>query len=297
LDLGGDDVRDSYTMSQGFAFAKAAGLIYDVSGDDQYLMDPGDPAVGGDPLYFNAQRAGRSNLSLGQGYAFVRRADFTDRAVMSGGVGILIDAAGSDRYEGSIFAQGGGFWFGTGILADRDGDDTYDSLWYGMAAGAHYSLGFLLEGGGNDVYGGVFPRVNVTIAGGHDYTAVFLIDEAGDDMYLGSRITIGSGNANGMGFLVDNDGTDLYDAPSLYSIGSAGLLEGDEPGSAKRKVYSLGVFIDAAGTDTYTMMMMPRMGVGNDTIWRGTNNDDPLVQEVELGTGVDGAGESTLHYP
>ncbi len=297
LDLGGNDHREAYTMAQGFAFAQAVGLIYDTDGDDDYLMDPGDPTVGGDPLYFSGQRPGRANTTLGQGYGFGRRADTTDRAFMSGGVGILIDGAGADRYQGSVFAQGGGFWFSTGILADKSGDDAYDSLWYGMASAAHYSLGLLLDGGGNDTYGQNLPRVNVTIAGAHDYSAVFLIDESGDDMYFGSRITVGSGNSNGIGVLVDNAGDDQYAAASLYSIGSAGLLEGDDPGSAKRKVPSIGVFIDAGGTDGYTFSGNPIDGKVDDAIWRSTNNADPLVQRVELGTGVDGTGESTLHFP
>jgi hypothetical protein len=297
LDLGGSDHRESYSMAQGFAFAKAAGLLYDRDGDDAYLMDPGDPAIGGDPLYFNAQRPGRANSTIGQGFGFGRRADFSDRAFMSGGVGILVDVAGADRYEGSVFAQGGGYWFGTGILADASGDDTYDSLWYGMATGAHYALGLLLEGGGNDVYGGVLPRVNVTICGAHDFTAAFLVDESGDDIYMGSRISLGSGNVNGMAFFADNAGNDQYDVRSLYAIGNAGLLENDQPGSAYRKVLSLGVFLDAAGTDTYTFDMMPFMGVGDDSAWRQFQNDDPLVNEVELGTGLDASGETTLHYP
>jgi hypothetical protein len=299
LDLGGNDRRESYTESQGFAFAKAIGLAYDTSGDDQWLMDVGDPAAGGDPLYFNSQRAGRANSTLGQGFGFGRRADLppvADRAFMSGGVGILVDGDGIDRYEGSIFAQGGGFWFGTGILADRGGDDSYDALWYGMATGAHYATSFLLDGGGNDTYGGVFPRVNITIAGAHDFSTTFLIDESGDDTYSASRISLGSGNSNGIGFFVDNAGSDHYDVRSRYAIGSAGLFN-EMPGSAKRKVNSIGVFLDAAGTDLYTLETMPLAGFGDDMIWRGTNNEDPAVQAVELGTGVDGTGESTLHYP
>lgn len=298
LDLGGSDRRESYSMAQGFAFAKAVALLYDRDGDDTYFMDSGDPALGGDPLYYSSQRPGQANSSLGQGFGFGRRADFTDRAFMSGGVGMLIDGGGADRYEASIFAQGGGFWFGTGILADHSGDDQYDSIWYGMGAGAHYALGFLLEGGGNDVYGGTLPRVNVTIAGAHDYTAAFLIDESGDDVYMGSRITLGSGNVNGMGFFVDNAGSDQYDARSDYALGNAKLGEGQEPGGARRKVISLGVFIDA-GTemDDYTIDGMPHMGVGDDSVWRQSQTDDPLISAVELGSGVDGDGESTLHFP
>jgi hypothetical protein len=294
-DAGGDDVRRAYTMSQGFAFARGAGAIYDLAGDDQYLMDPGDPAVGGDPLYFNAQRPGRANTTLGQGFAFGRRADTTDRAFMSGGLGLLVDAAGRDRYEGSVFAQGGGYWFGTGVLADHGGDDTYDGLWYAMAAGAHYALGALLDADGDDVYGGALPRVNVTVGGGHDYTAVFLVDEAGNDTYHGARITVGAGNLNGIGVFVDNGGDDAYDVKSAYGVGAAGLLEAFEPGSPRKKVQTIGLFIDAGGRDEYTVDGAPFEGRGDDQAWVAGQNADPMVNTVEWGAGVDGVGESTLH--
>ncbi len=297
-DAGGDDIRRSYTMSQGFAYARAAGLVYDKAGNDQYLMDSGDPAFGGDPLYFSSQRRGRANSTLGQGFAFGRRADFTDRAFMSGGIGMLIDAKGEDRYEGSIFAQGGGFWFGTGILADHEGNDTYDGLWYAMGAAAHYSMGFFLEGAGNDIYGAVLPRVNVTIGGGHDFSSVFFVDESGNDTYLGSRITIGAGNLNGIGVFVDNAGDDRYEARSTYGVGGAGVLEADAPGSHRRKIDTFGIFIDASGNDTYELESMePFLGRANDSSWLSNEHEDPLVNLIELGSGLDGTGESTLHLP
>lgn len=292
LDLGGRDTRRAYQMSQGFAYALAAGLSFDVDGDDVYFLDPGDPDQGGDPLYFSAQRPGRANSTLGQGFGFGRRADFTDRAFMSGGIGIVIDGRGDDRYTGGIFAQGGGFWFGAGLLADRAGDDVYDAMWYAMATGAHYGLGLLLEGDGNDRYGDALSRINVTVAGAHDYTAAFLIDAAGDDDYRGSRISLGAGNVNGMGVFVDTAGNDLYDVRSSYALGSAGLLERgpSDPGSARRKVDSVGVFIDAAGDDTYTLDGMPMTPYANDSTWLQTNSMDPIVAETELGVGIDGEG-------
>lgn len=296
FDGGGNDERRAYQFAQGFAYARAAGAVYDVAGDDFYFLDPGDPDAGGDPLYYSAQRPGRANSSLGQGFAFGRRADFTDRAFMSGGVGILVDASGSDRYDGSIFAQGGGFWFGTGILADHEGDDAYDALWYAMGTGAHYALGFLLEGAGNDTYGGALPRVNVTIAGAHDYTAAFLIDESGDDVYNGSRITLGAGNVNGIGFFVDNAGDDEYRPRTAYGVGNAALSENTDAGNARRKVRSVGVFIDAGGTDLYEVNgMPPEANLGNDQTWRQAQNMDPAINRNERGSGVDGVGESTLH--
>ncbi len=307
VDLGGNDVRRAYTYSQGFGFARGGGLLYDVTGDDQYLMDVGDPEFGGDPMYFNAQRPGRANATLGQGFSFGRRADLganADRAFMSGGLGVLIDGSGDDFYEGSIFAQGGGFWFGSGILADHEGDDRYDSIWYGMGTGAHFALGLLLEGAGNDTYGGRLPRVNVTIGGAHDFTTAFLIDEQGDDVYNGSSISMGTGNLNSFGVLIDNQGNDRYDAMRTYAIGNAGHLSANEIGSPRRKVKTVGVFIDAQGDDSFwlttgtgtTATSVPFEGVGNNSFWTQTRNMEDLQLKMnERGSGVDSEGESTIH--
>jgi hypothetical protein len=298
LDLGGSDVRRAYTQAQGFGFARGAGLIYDLAGDDQYLLDNGDPMFGGDPLYPSAQRPTNSNASLGQGFGFGRRADTSDRAFMSGGIGILIDVAGADRYVGSVFVQGGGYWWGTGILADEAGDDHYDGMWYAMGTGAHSALGLLLDRAGNDVYGGTLPRVNVTIGGGHDLSAGFVIDEEGDDTYYGSRITLGSGYSNGMGFLIDNRGDDAYSANSPLSIGGAGLLETGlaDPGSPRRKVKVIGIFIDAGGSDAYEVGGMTPATIGDGRMWTGAQSMDPAVRRIELGSGIDATGDSTLHF-
>lgn len=298
FDAAGDDRLRSYVFSQGFAYARGVGVLYDRAGNDAYELDVGDPALGGDPLYPSAQKPTASNASAGQGFGFGRRADTTDRAFMSGGLGILVDAAGDDRYRASVFAQGGGYWFGTGILADEGGSDQYDSIWYGMGAAAHYSLGLLLDGAGDDHYGEHIPGVNVTIGGGHDFSSAFLIDESGDDNYVGSRITLGSGNANGRGFFADNGGNDHYAANGPFSLGGAGLrdMELNAPGSPRRRVQTIGVFIDAGGTDDYRVMGAAATDSKDDQAWtKHESPQDPVVFASEHGTGVDGAGDSTLH--
>ncbi|MCC7386191.1 MAG: hypothetical protein IT384_30390 [Deltaproteobacteria bacterium] len=297
FDAAGNDTRSAYTMAQGFAFAASVGLSYDLAGDDQYLLDVGDPAIGGDPLYPSAQRPTSSNASLGQGCGFGRRADFSDRAFMSGGVGALVDAAGDDTYRASVFAQGAGFWFGTGLLADERGSDHYDGMWYAMGAGAHYALGLLLEGAGDDAYGTVLPRLNVTIAGGHDFSTAMVIDESGSDVYRGSRITLGAGNASGAAFFVDNGGDDDYALLSSYGLGSAGLLDAElaAPGSARRKVDTLGIFIDAGGRDLYREADQTPEDARDDARWLRGQSTDPAVRATERGSGADGTGDSTLH--
>lgn len=300
-DGGGRDRRRAYQAAQGFGFARGAGLLHDLAGDDSYELDVGEASLGGDVLYPSAQRAS-ANASLGQGFAFGRRGDLgnpPDGGHMSGGLGLLVDLAGDDRYRGGVFAQGGGFWWGTGVLADRSGDDRYDALWYGMGSGAHYAVGVLADGAGRDHYGAEIDGINVTLGGGHDFSVAFLIDDDGDDQYHGARITLGAGNSNGRGFLVDNGGADHYRARSTYSMGSAGLLDPNENyrGSPRRRIPSLGVFIDAGGEDVYERLNAPALGPSDDATWLQTNAATAAVALRELGSGVDGEGDSTLRGP
>ena len=53
---------------------------------------------------------------------------------MSGGIGVLRDREGSDRYTAGVFAQGTGYWGGMGLLLDGAGDDRYDARWYVQGA-------------------------------------------------------------------------------------------------------------------------------------------------------------------
>jgi hypothetical protein len=139
--------------------------------------------------------------------------------------------------------------------------------------------------------------VNVTIGGGHDFSAAFVIDESGDDQYFGSRITLGSGNATGMGFLIDNAGNDMYSATSTYALGAAGLLDPtlNAPGSPRRKINSVGVFIDAGGTDMYQVAGRVPTRIGDDRSWTGSQSLDPAISKVERAAGIDGTGDSTIH--
>src|SRR5262249_30965508 len=160
----------AFTISQGFGGAQGAGALVDGDGDDVYTVDVGDPALGGHPLYLSPQLPGKGNSSMSQGAAQGRRPQSqTDAAYMAGGVGILRDRRGSDRYTGSVFAQGVGYWQGLGMLLDGGGDDSYDALWYIQGSAAHFSLSVFLEEGGNDTYNLTLQPAATSIGLGHDF--------------------------------------------------------------------------------------------------------------------------------
>jgi hypothetical protein len=278
IDRAGTDRYTAYHMAQGFAYARGFGALWDGDGDDVYLLHPSDV------LYPSAQDPAGSNSSLGQGAGFGRRADGTpDRVFMSGGLGVLRDVSGADRYTCAIFGQSTGYWYGTGVLSDGDGNDHYDGQWYVQSGSAHFALSVFLEGGGDDVYGMTARRQNVTHGGGHDFSLAVFIDRAGDDVYMAPGLSFGAGNAAGTGIFGDASGADSYDATRDLSFGNASI---ETPGDMLRQMArTLGVFLDADGIDTHTRP--EPMPVANDAIWEQRAHVDEPSEE---GVGLDRTG-------
>ena len=271
IDAGGSDEYRIYHAGQVFGYVRGFGALYDANGNDLYWADVGDPARGGDPLYISAQRPGRSNLSLTQGVGFGRRND-TDRVYMSGGLGLLRDGSGNDRYVTSVFGQGAGYWFGTGILYDSTGADQYDGLWYVQGAAAHFALGAFWDLSGNDRYNQRYAPVATAIGVGHDFSVGWHFDGGGSDRYRAPHgLALGAGQANGIGLFINLGGNDLYRAGSGIILGT-GRHGAEVRESAQRwRLLSFGLFLDVGGTDTFEVDGTVQLR--NSTIW--PNEPDP----------------------
>ncbi len=146
LDGGGSDVHESFVQSQGSAFVQAVGMAWDADGDDVWYVNPGKEEDGGTTVYYSPQLPGNGNSSFSQGVGFGLRGD-PSMTFLSGGLGVLRDAAGDDTYTASTFAQGSGYWPGKGLLLDGDGADQYDAYYYVQGGAAHYAAGVLLDDG------------------------------------------------------------------------------------------------------------------------------------------------------
>jgi hypothetical protein len=252
LDGAGNDKYLAYNSAQGFGFTQGIGVLVDENGNDVYYTDPGDPAVGGDPLYANAQLPSTGNTSMSQGCGRGHRPDSPEPGYQfAGGLGVLRDAHGNDAYTTSVFGQASSFAMGTGMLLDGDGDDTYEGLWYVQGANAHTSVAYFDDKAGNDKYDPTFPIRATSIGVGHDYSVALHYDEGGDDQYHGPGLSLGSGNDNGIGFMLVAGGTDTFKADAINSFGSANC--GDLQGTARAKLQTLGVFVKTNGTATYTI--------------------------------------------
>lgn len=225
-DLAGSDTYRSGRLSQGFGYVLGVGWLADGAGDDLYY------AMGThlhQPLYQDRYQ------SLSQGFAIGMRYEG-----VAGGVGVLHDRLGNDRYLAEVYCQGSGYWYGVGVLLDEEGNDAYSCHIYGQGAGIHLAAGFLVDGAGSDTYA---LLDGVGQGGGHDLAVGVLHDRAGHDYYAGAGLAQGSGNANGLGLLVDEGGNDGY----------SGVKRGIQGwGNAARGFFSAGFLLDLGGADRYT---------------------------------------------
>jgi hypothetical protein len=277
LDAAGNDTRRTFTLSQGYGFTGGVGLLEDLQGDDQYLADVGDPSLGGITLYYSPQLPAAGNSTLSQGAGEGMRDD-TNALYWSGGLGILRDVQGGDVYQGSVFAQGVGYWFGIGVLLDGAGDDRYDALWYTQGSAAHAAIGVLWDVAGDDRYGQMWTPKSGNVGTGHDFGEGFLLDTAGNDVMTGGGLSLGEGNDNGLGLLVDTGGTDSF-------AGSIGLATLDTSTTGGPSFPTYGFFVKAGsaggdgGADTFAGAPTNRAG----TTWRNPAGDAGL----EYGLGAD----------
>jgi hypothetical protein len=190
VDLAGDDTYRLRAGGQGFGLAEGVGLLWDRGGNDTYA------AAGLADVY------GR-----GGGLSWAQGAAFGYRTLLGGGIGILRDDAGEDRYEAEMYAQGAGYYWGLGLLWDRGGDDRYRAVRYAQGAGVHEAVGVLRDESGDDRYE---LRFGVGQGMGLDLAVGVLIDAAGDDDYRASVLAQGAATSNGVGVAYDGGGADRW---------------------------------------------------------------------------------------
>ncbi len=244
LDFAGDDVYESSGPGWGAAFAGAS-ILLDFAGNDVYasgLFGQGAAAAGLGALIDLSGSDGYRLRAAGQGLG------------LAGGIGLLWDRSGDDRYTagglrdaydrgaGISFAQGAAVGVraslggGIGILRDDGGNDDYVAEMFAQGTGYYYGLGLLWDRGGADRYRAVrYAQGN----GVHEAVGV-LRDEAGNDRY---ELTVGVGQGMGLdlavGILADLGGDDRYAAPNLAQ------------GSATAN--GIGLLLDTGGADEWRL--------------------------------------------
>jgi hypothetical protein len=270
-DSTGNDSSYCVIESQGFGYTRGCGVLVNYEGDDVYIGE-------NDTLLNASSQSGTDNNSLAQGCGFGRRADYLDGHSWAGGVGILCDANGNDRYSAGLFAQGCAYWFSVGMLIDGGGADSYDGIWYVQGSGAHFGVGLLDDFAGDDRYNPNSAPKNMAVGAGHDFTIGFLNERGGNDQYNVPNLSLGGGNSNGIGIFVDHAGDDLYQTKQGTTLGRAhGSLAG-----SRAYLRTIGLFIDMMGTDQYSTDW-----ARDNSRWQAPYTDPAKPDLSEIGVGID----------
>lgn len=263
-DSEGNDSYIASEYSEGFAGPQSLGAIIDYAGSDQYYS-------GG--RFRHAPLAPFDFRSLSQGCSFGVRPD------IAGGVGLIFDKDGNDYYNGGVFSQAVGYWYGLGIIMDLTGNDSYHSVYYPQGSGIHLAGGFLYDEQGEDSY---YSKHGPGQGAGHDYGVGFLVDRSGNDAYSVEGGN-GLGLTNSVGIFLDVSGDDRYERKQKDSYGY---------GKVGRNSGSIGLFLDTGGNDIYanenlsdnSQWIQPLYGIGLDTLMvkKQTATDKLAESQKEL---------------
>ncbi len=254
-------------------------IIIDLGGDDQYSGYLAVPASKAVPVGLLIDVAGNDTYD-GRG---------AEAAIACGlfGIGALFDLGGRDKYYCGDSGLGCA-WHGVGLLVDTDGDDRYVGHQWSEGA-AHAGVGLLIDEAGNDQYYCQLESQGL----GSTLGVGMLIDKAGNDRYHayddenGRRITFPSSQtrlhetslSQGCGYgrrADDSDGRSL-------AGGVGALLDGGGD-----DVYYGGVFSQATGFWWGIGMLVDRGG--NDT-YRGVYFAQGAAAHFAIGSLIDHAGD------
>lgn len=275
LSAGGNDEFTAQTYSQATGGPGGVAVLVDTGGDDRYRLT-------NVPLVRPSAQLPDRNTSMGQGAGYGIRGLFLDGRSTAGGIGLLLDLAGNDRYDAQVFAQGVGYYEGLGMLLDDGGNDRFESAWYAMGAGVHYAAGvFLKRGVGNDAYR---SSHEMALGSGNDLSVGVFVDEGGDDEYTVGQLSLGHAHANSTGIFVDAVGNDRYTVMSATcrALGAAYLHEWGNP---RETLPNLGLFMDLGGVDSYPAHCVR---AANNKLWAGPRVWPLLDLRSEAAAGVDG---------
>jgi hypothetical protein len=233
----GADVYSARTHAQASAGPGALALLIDPAGDDRYLLE-------NTPLLRPSPQLPTHSTSMGQGAGRGIRGD--DGPPAAGGIGILIDLAGNDRYTAQVFAQGAGYFQGAGLLIDAAGDDRFHAAWYAMGAAAHAAVGVLLKPGhGNDRY---HATHSAALGAAHDQAVAMFFDEDGDDRYHLGDLGVGASHDEGIAAFIDVAGRDRY-VVEASACRAFGVRAGSDPAPGGDRSTGIGLFFASDTAD------------------------------------------------
>ncbi len=251
LDRSGNDDYSSFGYAIGFGGPLGIGAVVDLTGNDVYQCghryasgynraEAPDAKPGEARYQFDC-----FGIGAGVGQRVLPKQEPPVVEDVAGGIGLVLDQGGDDRYTSSNFSQGVGYYFGAGIKIDESGDDIHEAARYGHAAAAHFGVGLFLDRAGADRYGSAGPVYNGAAA--WDRSVALAIDDGtDDDIYDLSRSTgLGIADRRAWSLFIDAGGRDQYRVPQGMGFAQPGSVSG---------------FFDLGGEDRYETAMPARQG-------------------------------------
>jgi hypothetical protein len=320
VDLEGNDTYKSDYSAQGAAYF-GIGLACDGTGNDTYYIlgdGQGSGGVGGVGVLANvsgndtytaeplASKAGRPDyhskmniaVSQAQGCGSGCRADGSHGHAWAGGLGVLLDIEGDDKYEAGNFSIGCGYWFGTGIVYDGGGNDSYRSVCYSQASGCHFAIGAIIDESGDDRHV-LYETSDAGIASARDYMVALLLDGAGNDYYEAKSRSLAFAEVRSTALLVDLGGNDSYVSSTGETAVATALFEADYAAPTYRTTpscrygNSFALLLDIGGKDTYlkkdfeTGKTEPSPEAADNKTWFKPPKGSPQYGYRSFGVGMD----------
>jgi hypothetical protein len=251
LDRSGNDVYSSFGYAIGLGGPLGIGAVVDLTGDDVYQCG-NRYASGYNRIEAPDAKPGEARyqydcfgIGAGVGQRILPKQEPPVIEDVAGGIGVVLDQGGNDRYTSSNFSQGVGYYFSAGIKMDERGNDVHEAARYGHGAAAYFGVGLFVDYSGADRYGSTGPSYNGSAA--WDRSVALAVDAGtGDDIYDFRRSTgLGIADRQAWSLFVDAGGQDRYQVPN--GLGDA------RHGSVSR-------FFDLGGEDRYETAMPVRQG-------------------------------------
>jgi len=139
----------------------------------------------------------------------------------AGGIGLLTDLAGDDKYESGDRSISYAEFGGATSIFDESGDDNYQAGESAIVTANEEASAYLHDLGGSDLY--LAPSGNSIVSAGESSNAI-LFDRAGDDRYIGSPSVVKTVSPSATEILFDPKGSNLLTFP--FPETSFGVLPG-----------------------------------------------------------------------
>lgn len=244
FDAAGKDRYTSHGFSLGFGGPQGVGAVIDLQGDDSYQCGNKYPSAynaedapngkPGDPLY----QYDCFGLGVGSGKRILSKRPEWQPYNLAGGLGLLLDVEGNDRYQSANFAQGHGYFFGAGVFLDLDGNDEYLAARYGVGSSAHYGVGLFNDRQGEDHYSSTGPFYDAGVAWDHGVSMMLDTGHHNDRYDFAQSTGLGGADHSGWGLFIEEGGDDQYQVKS---------------GLGRSSEHGLGGFFDLRGRDSYKL--------------------------------------------